>query len=140
MIGLIQRVSEASVCVDGEVIGSAGRGLLVLLGVQKGDDQEKADRLLDKILRYRVFPDDEGRMNRSISDIDGDLLVVSQFTLAADTRKGTRPGFSGAAAPDDANSRAAIAALVRLPGIAGVPDRCPHPCAGYQPRPSGGTV
>ena len=60
MIGLIQRVSEASVCVDGEVIGSAGRGLLVLLGVQKGDDQEKADRLLDKILRYRVFPDDEG--------------------------------------------------------------------------------
>ena len=88
---------EASVRVDGEVIGSAGRGLLVLLGVQKEDDKEKADRLLDKILRYRVFPDYEGRMNRSISDIDGDLLVVSQFTLAADTRKGTRPGFSGAA-------------------------------------------
>lgn len=104
MIGLIQRVSEASVRVDGEVIGSAGRGLLVLLGVQKEDDKEKADRLLDKILRYRVFPDDEGRMNRSISDIDGDLLVVSQFTLAADTRKGTRPGFSGAAAPDDASA------------------------------------
>jgi len=104
MIGLIQRVSEASVKVDGAVIGSAERGILLLLGIQKGDDQEKADRLLDKLLRYRIFPDDEGRVNRSLLDIEGDLLVVSQFTLAADTRKGTRPGFSNSAPPAEAEA------------------------------------
>ena len=99
MIGLIQRVSTASVSIEGEVVGEAGKGLLLLLGVQKGDDKQKANRLLDKLLRYRVFPDDDGKMNLSLVDIAGDLLVVSQFTLAADTRKGTRPGFSSAASP-----------------------------------------
>jgi len=102
VIGLIQRVSEASVSIDGSVVGEVNRGILLLLGVQKGDDQEKADRLLDKLLRYRIFPDPEGRMNLSLADIEGELLVVSQFTLAADTRKGTRPGFSSAATPADA--------------------------------------
>lgn len=104
MIGLIQRVSSANVSVEGDITGEIGRGLLVLVGVQKGDDRQKADRLLDKLLRYRVFPDSEGKMNLSLVDIAGDLLVVSQFTLAADTRKGTRPGFSTAAAPADAEA------------------------------------
>lgn len=104
MIGLIQRVSSANVSVEGDITGEIGKGLLVLIGVQKGDDRQKADRLLDKLLRYRVFPDSEGKMNLSLVDIAGDLLVVSQFTLAADTRKGTRPGFSTAAAPADAEA------------------------------------
>jgi len=104
VIGLIQRVSTASVSIEGEVVGKAGKGLLLLLGVQKGDDKQKANRLLDKLLRYRVFPDDDGKMNLSLVDIAGDLLVVSQFTLAADTRKGTRPGFSSAASPADAEA------------------------------------
>lgn len=99
MIGLIQRVSEARVEVEGEITGQIGRGILLLLGVQKGDDQAVADRLLNKILNYRIFPDDTGRMNLSLLDCGYELLVVSQFTLAADTAKGTRPGFSSAAAP-----------------------------------------
>ncbi len=99
MIGLIQRVSEARVEVDGEVTGQIDRGILLLLGVQKGDDQAVADRLLNKILNYRIFPDEAGRMNLSLLDCGYELLVVSQFTLAADTAKGTRPGFSCAAAP-----------------------------------------
>jgi D-tyrosyl-tRNA(Tyr) deacylase len=101
MIGLLQRVSQAEVRVDGDVVGRVGRGLLVLVGVQRGDADGHADRLLERLLTYRVFPDAEGRMNRSVEDVGGGLLLVSQFTLAADTRKGTRPGFSPAAAPDE---------------------------------------
>lgn len=97
---LLQRVSSASVTVDGEVIGRIDRGLLVLLGVEKGDDPAKAQRLAERVLAYRVFPDGEGRMNRSVTDIDGELLVVSQFTLAADTGGGNRPSFTPAAAPE----------------------------------------
>jgi len=102
MKALIQRVSHAKVEVDGNEVGACQRGLLVLLGVEKDDDEARLDRLLDKLLRYRVFPDAEGRMNLSVKDIQGELLIVSQFTLAADTRKGTRPGFSSAAPPAEA--------------------------------------
>ncbi|EXJ14002.1 D-aminoacyl-tRNA deacylase [Imhoffiella purpurea] len=101
MIGLLQRVSEAGVEVDGETIGLIGRGLLVLVGVQKSDTQARADRLLERLLGYRVFPDIEGRMNLSLRDIGGGLLLVPQFTLAADTRKGTRASFTSAAPPDE---------------------------------------
>jgi D-tyrosyl-tRNA(Tyr) deacylase len=101
MIGLLQRVSSASVTVDGKVVGAIERGLLVLVGVQKGDSEREADRLLERLLTYRVFPDDSDRMNRSVQDVGGGLLLVSQFTLAADTRSGTRPGFSTAAPPDE---------------------------------------
>jgi D-tyrosyl-tRNA(Tyr) deacylase len=87
--------------VDGQTVGRIGTGLLVLVGVERGDAEGQADRLLDRLLTYRVFPDDEERMNRSVQDVSGGLLLVSQFTLAADTRKGTRPGFSPAAAPDE---------------------------------------
>ncbi len=99
MIGLLQRVSSASVTVDGELVGEIGSGLLVLLGVARGDGEREADRLLERLLGYRVFDDGEGRMNRSLLDTGGALLVVSQFTLVAETRKGTRPGFSSAAPP-----------------------------------------
>jgi D-aminoacyl-tRNA deacylase len=99
MIGLLQRVSHASVEVDGNVVGRIGRGLLVFIGVQRADGEAQADRLLERLLTYRVFADDAGRMNRSIQDVAGELLLVSQFTLAADTSKGTRPGFSPAAEP-----------------------------------------
>jgi D-aminoacyl-tRNA deacylase len=101
MIGLLQRTSHAQVVVDEEVMGKIGLGLLVLVGVERGDDEAKADRLLERLLKYRVFPDAEGRMNLSLTDIDGGLLLVPQFTLAADTKKGNRPGFSNAAKPDD---------------------------------------
>lgn len=101
MIGLLQRVTRASVEVDGAIVGEIGRGLLVLLGVQRGDSPREADRLLERIATYRVFDDGDGRMNLSLLDTGGALLVVSQFTLAAETRKGTRPGFSTAAAPAD---------------------------------------
>jgi D-tyrosyl-tRNA(Tyr) deacylase len=101
MIGLLQRVTEARVTVAGENIAEIGAGLLVLVGVERGDGEAQADRLLERVLSYRVFPDGEGRMNRSLSDTGGGLLLVPQFTLAADTRKGTRPGFSTAAAPED---------------------------------------
>jgi len=100
MIALIQRVRSASVDVDGERIGEIGPGILALVGVAAGDAVRDADRLLERILTYRIFPDDEGRMNRDLATTGGGLLLVSQFTLAADTRKGTRPGFSTAAAPD----------------------------------------
>ncbi|MFZ2160903.1 MAG: D-aminoacyl-tRNA deacylase [Sideroxyarcus sp.] len=100
MIGLIQRVSEASVKVDGYIVGQIGRGLLVLVGVEKHDDEANAMRLLERILTYRVFPDEQGKMNLSLNDIGGELLLVPQFTLAADTHKGTRPSFSSAAAPE----------------------------------------
>lgn len=104
MIGLLQRVSEAQVDVDGETIGAIGRGLLVFVGVEKGDDESNVHRLLGRLLGYRVFPDAEGRMNLSLRDLDplqGGLLLVPQFTLAADTRKGTRASFASAAAPAD---------------------------------------
>lgn len=101
MIGLLQRVSEAQVVVDGARVGAIGRGLLVLVGVEHGDTAREADRLLERLLGYRVFPDAEGRMNLSLRDIAGGLLLVPQFTLAADTHKGTRPGFSSAAKPGD---------------------------------------
>ena len=101
MIGLLQRVSQAAVQVDDELIGEIGPGLLVLVGVQKGDDEARADRLLQRLLGYRVFPDADGRMNRSLVDVEGGLLLVPQFTLPADTRKGTRPGFSTAAPPEE---------------------------------------
>ncbi|HBM50564.1 MAG TPA: D-tyrosyl-tRNA(Tyr) deacylase, partial [Marinobacter sp.] len=104
MKGLIQRVSEASVTVDGEKISAIGPGLLLLLGVEKDDAQNEARDLCRKILSYRVFPDEQGRMNVNVQDSGGSLLIVPQFTLAADTGSGTRPGFSLAAAPDMANS------------------------------------
>lgn len=100
MIGLIQRVREARVEVDGVVVGQTGRGLLALIGVQREDGEAQARRLLERILGYRVFPDDAGRMNRSVRDIRGGLLLVPQFTLAADTRKGMRASFGPAASPE----------------------------------------
>ena len=100
MLGLIQRVSAASVVVDQHVVGEINQGILLFLGVQKGDSALKTDRLLHKILNYRLFPDSAGKMNLSLSDINGGLLVVSQFTLAADTKKGLRPSFSSAAPPE----------------------------------------
>lgn len=100
MIGLLQRVSRARVSVDGETSGEIGRGLLVLAAVERHDGDAQAKRLAERIVGYRVFPDADGRMNLSLKDVGGDLLLVSQFTLAADTRKGTRPGFSKAAPPD----------------------------------------
>jgi D-aminoacyl-tRNA deacylase len=102
MIVLIQRVSKASVTVDSETVGAIGRGILALVGVQRGDTTASADRLLERVLTYRIFSDEQGKMNLSLRDIEGELLLVSQFTLAADTRKGTRAGFSTAAAPEEA--------------------------------------
>ncbi|WP_421345396.1 D-aminoacyl-tRNA deacylase [Aeromonas veronii] len=102
MIALIQRVSEASVTVEGEVTGAIGQGLLVLLGVEQGDDEAKADKLLHRVSGYRIFPDQEGKMNLNVSQIGGSLLVVSQFTLAADTKRGMRPSFSCGAHPSEA--------------------------------------
>lgn len=102
MKGLIQRVSEASVMVDGQTIGTIQRGILLLLGVERNDSETHAKKLCNKIINYRIFPDEQGRMNRSVRDVSGGLLVVPQFTLAADTGSGTRPGFSSAAPSDDA--------------------------------------
>lgn len=101
MIGLLQRVTKASVSVDGAIIASIERGLLVFVGIEQGDDESIAERLLTRLLGYRVFPDDAGRMNLSLAEIGGGLLLVPQFTLAADTRKGARPSFSSAASPDE---------------------------------------
>jgi D-tyrosyl-tRNA(Tyr) deacylase len=102
MISLIQRVSTAHVQVEGATVGAIGAGLLALVAVQPGDGEPQTQRLVERILGYRVFADDEGRMNRSLAETGGGLLLVSQFTLAADTTKGMRPGFSTAAAPVDA--------------------------------------
>jgi D-tyrosyl-tRNA(Tyr) deacylase len=102
MIALIQRVARANVQVDSQTVGVIGRGVLALIGVRRGDDALAADRLLERVLTYRIFPDEQGRMNLSLRDISGGLLLVPQFTLAADTRKGTRAGFSTAAAPEEA--------------------------------------
>lgn len=101
MIGLLQRVSAASVVVDGELIGAIDAGLLVLVCAEKGDTEKEADALLAKLLGYRVFSDAAGKMNLSVADVQGGLLLVPQFTLAADTRSGTRPSFTPAAAPAD---------------------------------------
>ncbi|MEP5010997.1 D-aminoacyl-tRNA deacylase [Roseobacter sp.] len=101
MRALLQRVSDASVAVDGEVISEIGPGLLVLVCAMQGDTQEQATKLATKISKLRIFQDENGKMNRSVVDQGGEVLVVSQFTLAADTRSGNRPGFSTAAAPDE---------------------------------------
>ena len=103
MIGLLQRVSEASVAVDGATLGEIGRGLIVLVAVHRDDTAQDVDRLAERLLGYRVFPDDEGRMNLSVQDIGGGLLLVPQFTLTADTRKGTRASFTRGAPPDKAS-------------------------------------
>jgi D-aminoacyl-tRNA deacylase len=105
MIALIQRVSRAHVEVGGRTIGAIEHGMLALIGVQRGDLAATGERLLERMLTYRIFADAEGRMNLSLRDVGGGLLLVPQFTLAADTGKGTRPGFSPAAAPDEARER-----------------------------------
>lgn len=100
MISLLQRVSEASVTVDNQEVGRIGRGLLILLCAEKNDTEKEADTLLNRLLGYRVFSDENDKMNLSVTAIGGELLIVPQFTLAADTKSGTRPSFSPAAAPD----------------------------------------
>lgn len=100
MIGLLQRVTHASVAINQNIIGRIDRGLLVLIGIEQQDSATQAERLLERLLGYRVFPDPEGKMNLSLADIKGGLLLVPQFTLPADTRKGMRPSFSSAAPPD----------------------------------------
>ena len=100
MIALLQRVSQAQVSVEGNLVGSIGTGLLVLLGVRPADDETAARRLLERLLHYRIFSDDAGKMNLSLVQVQGELLLVPQFTLAADTAKGLRPGFSTAAPPE----------------------------------------
>jgi D-tyrosyl-tRNA(Tyr) deacylase len=104
LIALIQRVSEAAVTVRERTVGSIGRGILALIGIERGDDMARAERLLERVLTYRIFEDDNGRMNLSLADIGGALLLVPQFTLAADTHKGTRPGFSSAESPEVARA------------------------------------
>ena len=100
MIGLLQRVTRASVDVGGECVGAIDAGLMVLIGVERGDDEGHAERLIERLIGYRVFPDGEGRMNLDVRDVGGGLLLVPQFTLPADTRKGRRPSFSSAAPPE----------------------------------------
>jgi D-aminoacyl-tRNA deacylase len=111
VIGLLQRVTEASVDVDDERVASIGAGLLVLIGVRPGDDEASGLRLLERLLQYRVFADSNGKMNVSLTQIEGDLLLIPQFTLAAETHKGLRPGFSTAAPPEQ--GRKLFAALVQ---------------------------
>ncbi len=116
---VIQRVSRAAVTVEGQTVASIGRGLLALVGVAQGDGQEEALRLARKCAELRIFADEEGRFNLSLLDVGGEALVVSQFTLLADTRKGRRPSFVGAAAPETAEPL--IAAFAGAMGEAGVP-------------------
>ena len=104
MIGLIQRVSEAKVVVNNEKIGNIQQGVLAFIGIEKEDGKPQIQRLVDKILSYRIFPDEDDKMNLSVKDINGGLLLVPQFTLAADTQKGSRPSFSSAASPDKAEN------------------------------------
>ena len=101
MLAVLQRVREARVDIEGETVGEIGRGLMVLVCAEKGDTEAEAARLLARMLKLRIFADAAGKMNLSLQDVGGGLLLVSQFTLAADTRSGNRPGFSAAAAPDD---------------------------------------
>jgi len=103
MIALIQRVTSAQVTVDEEITGRIDKGILVLLGVEREDDETKAKRLVERICSYRIFPDEDGKMNLNLKQVGGELLVVSQFTLVADTKKGTRPGFSRGASPEQGN-------------------------------------
>ena len=103
MKAVIQRVTSASVHVDGELIGSCGHGLLILLGVAQGDTEEDLERMLQKMVKLRIFEDENGKMNRSVQDIDGEMLVVSQFTLLANYKHGNRPDYLGVAAPAEAN-------------------------------------
>ena len=121
MIALLQRVAGAEVKISGESVGRIGRGLLVFYCAERGDTDAGCERQLQRILKLRCFPDDEGRMNRSVQDVSGALLVVSQFTLAADTDGGNRPGFSRAAAPDEGRrlyERFVEAARARHPDVA----------------------
>lgn len=104
MIGLLQRVTRADVVVGGDTIGEIGRGLLVLVAVHRDDTEKDIERLGERVLGYRVFPDEDGRMNRSVRDIGGGLLLVPQFTLTADTKKGTRASFTRGAPPDKASA------------------------------------
>lgn len=125
MVALIQRVKRAHVEVDGETVGAIGPGLLVLLGVKTGDTEAEADWLVGKLSRLRIFPDSEGRMNRSVLDTGGEALVVSQFTLYGDTRKGNRPSFVAAAPPEEADRlyryvTAQLAAVLGRPVSTGV--------------------
>jgi D-tyrosyl-tRNA(Tyr) deacylase len=124
MIALIQRVSRAEVCVGGARVAAIERGLLALIGVRRGDQDQHAERLAERLLGYRVFPDADGRMNRSVREVGGALLLVPQFTLAADTRQGTRAGFSAAAEPAQARRLFGVlqAAVLRVyaPVSAGV--------------------
>ena len=101
MIGLLQRVSSARVDIGPDTIGAIGAGLMVLIGVERGDTEQTGDRLVERLVGYRVFPDDHGKMNLSAADVGAGLLLVPQFTLPADTRKGARPSLSGAAPPDE---------------------------------------
>lgn len=121
MLALIQRVTQAQVSVDDQVVGAIGPGLLALVGIEPGDGNAQVQRLAQRLLAYRVFSDEQGRMNRSLSDTGGGLLLVSQFTLAADTRSGNRPGFSTAAPPDEAervfNGLVAICREKHAPGV-----------------------
>ncbi|OCG20294.1 MULTISPECIES: D-aminoacyl-tRNA deacylase [unclassified Gilliamella] len=103
MIALIQRVKQASVTVDNNIIGQINQGLLILLGIEQDDNEQKAIRLCEKVLGYRIFSDNEGKMNLNVNHVNGEVLVVSQFTLAADTKKGMRPSFTKGANPDEAN-------------------------------------
>jgi len=104
MIALIQRVTRASVAIEGTEVGAIGRGILALVGIAATDGASQRDRILEKVLTYRIFPDDAGKMNLSLRQIGGGLLLVPQFTLLADTSTGTRPGFSGAGPPDEARA------------------------------------
>lgn len=101
MIALLQRVSEASVTVNNEIVGQINTGLLILIGIENDDNEQKADRLIERFLGYRIFADSEDKMNLSVTDVAGSILLVPQFTLAADTNKGMRPSFSSAAAPQE---------------------------------------
>ena len=121
MIALIQRVTNANVVVNGEVVGEIGPGLLALIGVKPDDTERNVARLLERMVTYRIFQDEANRMNRSLLDVSGGLLLVPQFTLAADTRKGTRPGFSTAAAPEQASAlfdELVTQARARIPTVA----------------------
>jgi D-tyrosyl-tRNA(Tyr) deacylase len=114
MFGLIQRVTRAAVSVDKQIIGEIDQGILALIGIEKTDTQKEAQRLLEKMLNYRIFEDADGKMNLSVRDVKGGLLLVSQFTLVADTKSGTRPGFSTAMAPGE--SKQLFAYLVQYAG------------------------
>lgn len=103
MKGLIQRVKCASVTIDGKVYSEINQGILILLGVEKGDNEQNADKLADKLCKLRIFEDEDGKMNKSILDVNGEILIVSQFTLAGDCKKGTRPSFDKAELPQRAN-------------------------------------